>query len=62
MIYALITIISFLFAFMAYRYEKLLLKNKEILENYNKELKNELKIKTADLLKQKNPLKNRVFR
>ena len=62
MIYALITIISFLFAFMAYRYEKLLLKNKEILENYNKELKNELKIQTADLLKQKNLLEDSEFR
>ena len=62
MIYALITIISFLFAFMAYRYEKLLLKNKEILENYNKELKNELKIQTADLLKQKNLLEDSEVR
>ena len=62
MIYTLITIISFLFAFMAYRYEKLLLKNKEILENYNKELKNELKIQTADLLKQKNLLEDSEFR
>jgi PAS domain S-box-containing protein len=62
MIYALITIISFLFAFMAYRYEKLIVKNKEILEKYNKELESELKIQTADLVKQKTLLEDSEFR
>ena len=62
MIYTLITIISFLFAFMAYRYEKLLVKNKKILENYNKKLENELKIQTADLVKQKTLLEDSEFR
>jgi PAS domain S-box-containing protein len=62
MIYALITIISFLIALMAYRYEKLFAKNKEILENYNKELENELKIQTADLVKQKTLLEDSEFR
>jgi PAS domain S-box-containing protein len=62
MIYALITLISFLIALMAYRYEKLFAKNKEILENYNKELENELKIQTADLVKQKTLLEDSEFR
>jgi PAS domain S-box-containing protein len=62
MIYVLIIIISSLIAFLAYRYEKLILKNKELLENYNKELKSELKKQTADLVKQKTLLEDSEFR
>jgi len=62
MIYILITVVSFLFALIAYRYEKLFAKNKEILENYNKELKNEIKKQTADLLRQKTLLEDSEFR
>ncbi|WP_368029147.1 PAS domain S-box protein [Arcobacter sp. s6] len=62
MIYALITIIALLFAWFAYRYEKLLAKNNEILENYNDKLENELKKRTTDLLKQKTLLEDSEFR
>ena len=62
MIYILITLVAFLFAFIAYRYEKLFAKNKEILENYNKELKDEIKKQTADLLRQKTLLEDSEFR
>jgi PAS domain S-box-containing protein len=62
MIYALITIIAFLIAWFAYKYEKLLANNNEILENYNDNLERELKKRTADLLKQKALLEDSEFR
>ena len=62
MIYILITAVSFLFAFLSYRYVKVLEKNKEILKNYSQELENELKKQTADLIKQKNFLEDSEFR
>ena len=49
MIYILITLISFLFAWLAYKNEKLTSKNNEILENYNNTLEKELKKRTKDL-------------
>ncbi|APW65423.1 hypothetical protein LPB137_05955 [Poseidonibacter parvus] len=49
MIYILITLISFLFAWLAYKNEKLTLKNNEILENYNSALENALKKRTQAL-------------
>ena len=62
MIYTLIVIVAFLFALMAYRYEKLLVKNDEILEKYNDELEHELAKRTEDLVKQKKLLEDSEFR
>lgn len=58
MIYIFITIIAFLFALIAYKYERLFARNNELLKNYNSQLKHELSIQTADLLKQKKNISN----
>ncbi len=62
MIYLLITAVAFSFAWLAYRYEKLLIKNNEILENYNTELESELQKRTAQLTMQKKQLEDSEFR
>ncbi len=62
MIYLLITLVSFLFAYLVFRYEKLVIKNNTILEHYNEELESELKKRTAQLNKQKKQLQESEFR
>lgn len=62
MIYTFITLISFLIAWLAYRYEILVAKNNKILKNYNNNLENELKIRTKDLEEQKALLSDSEFR
>lgn len=62
MIYTFITVISLLFAWLAYRYEKLVVKNNEILKNYSDTLEKELKKRTKDLIEQKALLADSEFR
>jgi len=62
MVYFFITLVSFLFAYLSYRYEKLVIKNNAILEYYNEELESELKKRTAQLNKQKKQLEESEFR
>lgn len=62
MAYLLITLASFLFAYLAFRYEKLVIRNNAILEHYNEELESELKKRTAQLNKQKKQLEESEFR
>ena len=62
MIYTFITIISLLIAWLAYRYEKLVAKNNEILKNYSDTLEKELKKRTKDLIEQKALLADSEFR
>lgn len=62
MIYILITFIALFFAWLAYRYEVILSKNNDILNNYNESLEAEVKKQTEKLNYQKKQLEDSEFR
>ncbi|NCB13196.1 MAG: PAS domain S-box protein [Erysipelotrichia bacterium] len=62
MIYIFITFIAFLVSWFAYKYEIIVVKNNEILKNYNDTLESELKKRTKDLEEQKTLLEDSEFR